>query len=217
MANLLDAFALKTDVSNPHRCARYFVSVGVSHKDRGEGGAVCGACAGGGTGGEGRTVHVEGVVMVGAPTACYIYGRSSRRWPMKRVKRHAIEGTHEGATLEGLSVRALTAVYRRRYEVEPTGKTAWLGQLGHADMEAVFARLTSPLVTPRDYKSYDRVLNRSLRTRNVVQGPELNCRLCGRALERLSHLAKCSVVRAVFSDLARTPLKQPLTLPWTQS
>ena len=48
--------------------------------------------------------------------------------------------------------------------------------VGRAQYLSVFARLSSPLVTPRDLY---RVLHRAVATRNRMPCPDITCRLCG--------------------------------------
>ena len=68
-------------------------------------------------------------------------------------------------------------------------------------MHAIAARLTSPLLTPRDFKSYYRILNRNLYTRNISVGPHALCRLCNSKPERFSHLGDCHIMRETFQPL----------------
>ena len=109
--------------------------------------------------------------------------------------------------LERMSVRKLTAAFRALIDEEPTCVKTWPPLVGGVDMGAVGRRFTSPLITPRDFKNYYRIVHRSMRTRNVVRdAPALECRLCGKALERFSHLAKCEEVRAVMSEVWKMSL-----------
>ena len=62
--------------------------------------------------------------------------------------------------------------------------------------------LGDQLVTPRDFKSYYRILNRSMYTRNLQREAKSTlCRLCGCHLERYSHIAKCREVLKPFRKL----------------
>ena len=111
----------------------------------------------------------------------------------------------QGSTLERMTVRRLTALFRRRHVSTPSCVAKWGGLTG-VDMTAVAHRFTSPLISPRDFKNYYRVLHRSVRTRNFAGGPDLMCRLCGRYHERFSHLARCRLIRRTFRffrDLAQ--------------
>ena len=110
-----------------------------------------------------------------------------------------LEGAQAGTTMEGMTVRVLTALYRREYECEPSCYTNWPKAVGQVDMQKVIERLASPLITPRDFKSYYRILNRSLYTRNFADCPDTSCRLCARTPERFSHLADCPKIREVFA------------------
>jgi hypothetical protein len=96
-----------------------------------------------------------------------------------------------------MSVRRLTALFRRKHVATPSCVAKWASLTG-VDMTAVIRRFISPLISPRDFKNYYRVLNRSIRTRNFAGGPDLMCRLCGRYHERFSHLGKCVLIRRTF-------------------
>ena len=109
-----------------------------------------------------------------------------------------IAGSPPGHTFEHMTVRRLTAAYRDKDIVEPSCVSAWKGKLGECNMEWVLQRVCSPLVTPRDFKNWYRILHRSIRTRNTVKGADVNCRLCNECIERLSHLAECRLIREVF-------------------
>jgi hypothetical protein len=63
--------------------------------------------------------------------------------------------------------------------------------------------LSSPLLSPRDFRTYYTVLTHTLCTRAWGLGPSLTCRLCGGAVERLSHLPHCPEILAVFDRFRR--------------
>ena len=102
-----------------------------------------------------------------------------------------------------MTVRRLTAAHRAKHEAEPSCMATWPKLYGWVDMEAVARVICSPLLTPRDFKSFYRIVNRSMLTRNI--NPEATCsrcpRLCGMAEERFSHISKCKVIRLTFRYL----------------
>ncbi|MDC0525513.1 reverse transcriptase domain-containing protein [bacterium] len=117
------------------------------------------------------------------------------------------EGEPPGSSLENMTVRRLTALFRRKHVAMPSCLKKWATLTG-ADMTQVQRRLTSPLLTPRDFKNYYRVLHRSIRTRNICPGEHTLCRLCGRYQERFSHLGRCWKLRRTFREFRS--LAQPL-------
>lgn len=114
-----------------------------------------------------------------------------------------IEGLREDSTLERMSVRRLTAAFRLRDEVEPACFAKWrVLYPGTRVQEVTRDVMAQPLLTPRDFKNFYRVLNRSMYTRNIQHGaPDLTCRLCARCMERFSHIAECWKVRRIFTWL----------------
>ena len=111
-----------------------------------------------------------------------------------------LEGEPPGSTLERMTVRRLTALYRRRHTRPPTCVSTWTTLTG-VDMTRVQRRFTSPILTPRDFKNYFRILHRSLRTRNIAGGDQLTCRLCHRYMDRFSHIGRCWKIRRAFRGL----------------
>ena len=101
--------------------------------------------------------------------------------------------------MERMTVRLLTAAFRERVTERPSCIARWQALVGPVDMRQVAGRLTSSLITPRDFKCYFRIIHRSMRTRNTVRGADLECRVCGKEPERFSHLSKCCVIRQVFA------------------
>ena len=103
--------------------------------------------------------------------------------------------------LEYMTVKALTAILRTPHLKPPSCEAAWPKALGMPiPFHEVWARLCSPLLTPRDFKAQARIYHRSLMTRN--HNPDAtspNCRCCNEVQERLSHLAKCRVLRETFN------------------
>ena len=110
------------------------------------------------------------------------------------------EGELPGSTLEGMTVRRLTALFRRQHTLPPSCVSKWHALTG-VDMTMVQRRFTSPILTPREFKNYFRVLHRSLRTRNFAGGDQLTCRLCHRYMERFSHVGRCWKIRRAFRGL----------------
>ena len=128
---------------------------------------------------------------VGVAEVCYPHPKG---WMLK--------GAKEGSTLEGMTVRVLTALLRKPFESEPSCFEAWIKALGPCDPQAIAARVCSPLLTPRDFKSWYRIFNRNLYTRNISRGPHSACRLCNKHVERFSLVASCSIMQETFSPLA---------------
>jgi len=111
------------------------------------------------------------------------------------------EGARPGQTLDPISVRALTALFRQRL-VRPSCEAKWQQVLGFEFdfTQLVWVRFTSPLITPRDFKNYYRIVNRSMLTRNInPEATSLMCRLCKRSLERFSHIGKCQLIKRTFA------------------
>ena len=55
------------------------------------------------------------------------------------------------------------------------------------------------MLTPRDFKAQERIFHRSLFLRAFnPEAPSSQCRCCGAAEERFSHLYKCEKIREVF-------------------
>ena len=107
------------------------------------------------------------------------------------------EGEPQNSNLERMTVRRLTALFRKKHVATPSCVAKWASLTG-VDMTTVQRRLCSPLISPRDFKNYYRVLHRAIRTRNFAGGPDLMCRLCGRYHERFSHLGECVSIRRTF-------------------
>jgi len=103
-------------------------------------------------------------------------------------------------TMESMSVRRLTRLFARKHVKQPSCIAKWHALTG-VDVTKIARCFTSPLLTPRDFKNYYRILHRSMATRNITAGPNPNCRLCGRCLERFSHFSKCHVIRKSFKFL----------------
>ena len=105
-------------------------------------------------------------------------------------------------TLERMTVRALTSMFRLSVYTPPSCETKWLSSLSLESIpwRTIWARLSSPLLTPRDFKNWTRVAHRSILTRNhSPTAPSTACRCCRRALERFSHIGECKVIKQVFA------------------
>ena len=68
-------------------------------------------------------------------------------------------------------------------------------------MDLIWKRFTSPLITPKDFKCYARIVHRSVCTHSWGQAHSLNCRLCDNDTETFSHLASCKEIKKVFDPL----------------
>ena len=103
-----------------------------------------------------------------------------------------------GATMERMTVRRLTAHYRMRKEAESPSLKVWAAIYPGVRTDGLYARLSNVLLTPRDFKSYHRLLNRSLVLRYMLPVECKLCRVCGLWQERISHLPKCTKLIEVF-------------------
>ena len=123
------------------------------------------------------------------------------------------EGAEQGQTMEHMTIKALTGIFRANYAKPPTCMTNWPTALGQeVPLSQAFANHSNPILTKRDSKSHFRILHRSLRTRNLAPSPpvtneaapndeHLACRLCLVERERFSHIGRCYITRQVFAPL----------------
>ena len=97
-------------------------------------------------------------------------------------------------------MRILTAVLRMRIDRTPPCERAWEAALGYPiPWRQLWARLTSPLLTPSDFKAQTRIYHRSLFLRSFnPDAPSPKCRCCGAADERFSHLHLCDAIYETF-------------------
>ena len=106
-----------------------------------------------------------------------------------------IEGAQDSPTLDKLTVRVLTAVFRRAKEKPPSCVAAWTSRLGGPiPWQELGQSFQGGLLTPKDYCSYYKnVLHRALLTRNrkPADDGDTSCRCCHAAIESLSHLPDC--------------------------
>ena len=106
-----------------------------------------------------------------------------------------VEGASDSPTLDQLTVRILTAVFRRQGERLPTCIEAWNTRLsGLIPWQEIGQGFQGGLLTPKDYSSYFKnVLHRALLTRNrkPAEDGDTKCRCCHAAVESLSHLPDC--------------------------
>jgi hypothetical protein len=125
------------------------------------------------------------------------------------------EHADAGKTLQHMTIRIRTALHRHRVEEAPSCETKWPQVLKmEVPMREVWARLSNPVMSPRDYKSQFRIIHRSLLTRNIRPAPTHEheawpddecdaCRLCLMVPERFSHLARCYCIKKVFRKLVK--------------
>ena len=137
-----------------------------------------------------RTALIWDGGPVGVAEACYPHPRG---WRLK--------GAPPDSTLERMTVRLLTKLFRSGDEAEPSCIKTWQELYPGVRIPQVLACFANPLITPRDFKCFHRIINRSIATRNVTGAPDVMCRLCGRVPERFSHIARCPRVREVFERL----------------
>ena len=125
-----------------------------------------------------------------------------------------------GANMERMSVRRLTAHYRILKERDSPAPLAWAARYPGIDKDGLFPQLSNALLTPRDFKSYHRLLCRRLVLRNTFPSECKLCRACGLWHERLSHLPKCPNLLALFGNFHALvskcmqigPLNEPLIM-----
>ena len=111
-------------------------------------------------------------------------------------------------TLDSLTVKKLTAIFRHHLEEPPTCITSWPRYLATPitiliPWDAIGSRLCSPLTTTRDIHSwFKNILHRRMMVRDLVphEGSS-TCRLCNLTYERLEHLASCPVIHQLFLTL----------------
>jgi hypothetical protein len=109
------------------------------------------------------------------------------------------ETANPRATLEHMTVRRLTALFRAPHLEDPACVAKWQELYGPIEFVLVWAQFTNPLVSPRDFKSAFRIVHRSLFLRFFnPAAPDSMCRLCRCAPERFSHLAECEYIRDTF-------------------
>ena len=103
------------------------------------------------------------------------------------------------ATLERMTVRRLTALFRSLHVSPPSCEEVWQAKFGPIDFNLVWAQFTPPLITPRDFKSAFRIAHRSLFLRAFnPNAPSQVCRLCCVECEHFSHLARCEHITHTF-------------------
>ena len=124
-----------------------------------------------------------------------------------------LAGAKHDQTLEHMTIKALTGVYRSIHAKPPTCMENWPKALGRdLPLRAAFENHSNPILTKRDSKSHFRILHRSLFTRNLAPAPPVvneadpndehsACRLCLVEQEKFSHIAKCYTTRLVFEPL----------------
>jgi len=113
-----------------------------------------------------------------------------------------LEASTKVQGLERMTVRILTALYREPYCRPPTCERNWPQALGLRELPftLLWARLCSPLLTPRDFKAQARIYHRRLFLRAYnKEAPSPQCRCCGAAPERFRHLAQCEQIRECWS------------------
>ena len=108
-----------------------------------------------------------------------------------------VEGASDSPTLDKLTVRILTAVFRQEVERRPTCKVAWGSRvLTPIHWRELGLAFQGGLLTPRDYTSYYKnILHRGLFLRVKQTGGDRRCRCCGLVDERFAHLPLCCKIR----------------------
>ena len=122
-----------------------------------------------------------------------------------------MEGASDGLTIDKLTVRILTGIYRGRVvgNTKPSCKAAWQGRLrlGFAPLpyDEIAMLYRNVLLTPKDYAShFKNILHRRLWVRSKTPRDGSNkCRCCGNVIEHIHHIADCEVIRPAFDHLLR--------------
>ena len=116
-----------------------------------------------------------------------------------------VEGASGSPTLDQLTVRTLTKVFRRQREKPPTCMAAWTSRLGgRIPWQDLGTSFQNGLLTPKDYCSYFKnVLHRALLTRNrkPSEDGDTKCRCCHAVDESLSHLPDCPSLLPLWNKL----------------
>ena len=131
-----------------------------------------------------------------------------------------VVGADDSPPLDKLTVKVLTAVYRRAAEKVPTCRSAWEKRLGAPlPWREVGALFQGGLLTPKDYSSYFKnILHRAMLVRSRMPAPDGSkcCRCCHGPEEHFVHLADCAVLRTECWDrvasLAGLPFSRKLAL-----
>ena len=90
-------------------------------------------------------------------------------------------------------------MFRDKVVQTPACEAKWILRHGPIEFHMVWAQFSSPLITPRDFKSAFRIVHRSLMLRAFnPDAPDPACRLCRCAPERFSHLAECEHIQRTF-------------------
>ena len=124
-----------------------------------------------------------------------VLGRAERTYP--HPSGWTVEGACGSPSLDTLSVRVLTAVFRRKVERQPTCMIAWRLRIPtRIPWRELGLAFQGGLLTPRDYASYYKnILHRALFLRVKQSGGDRMCRCCGLREEHFAHLPVCHVLR----------------------
>jgi len=111
------------------------------------------------------------------------------------------EGSPLGTTLEHMTIKRLTALFRQAITSPPNCIAAWELALGSpSPWNEIWRRTSNPIITPRDCKCQLTVIHRRIFTRNHnALAPTNLCRCCNRYRETLSHLGVCTEFGKVWS------------------
>ena len=119
-----------------------------------------------------------------------------------------VKGATDGATLDCLTVRILTAVYRGQVPGKakaPTCISSWCKLLrgserGILPFSSIASVYRNHLLTPKDYLAhFKNILHRRLRVRShAPHNGSSKCRCCGVEDEHIVHIASCKVIAPLF-------------------
>ena len=116
-----------------------------------------------------------------------------------------VEGACGAPTLDKLTVKTLTGVFRSKGEKPPACMEAWAKRLeGPIPWQGLGLLFQGGMLTPRDHSSYFKnILHRAFltRSRRPAEDGSTSCRCCGAGREDLVHFAHCSVLRPCWDRL----------------
>ena len=106
--------------------------------------------------------------------------------------------------LDQLTIKVLTAAFRRKITKEPTCKLSWPKRLNDDSMpwHAIAFNYKLGLMTPSDFKSHYKCILHGCFLSRVIKpkNGSTKCRLCGLADEHIMHFHECSILKPIWSN-----------------
>jgi hypothetical protein len=115
--------------------------------------------------------------------------------------------------LDNVTVKKLTLALTLPQQILPTCVTTWERRLGNIDWGTVGLKYREKLITPKDFMPHFKlILHNSLLLRHKDSARRAagttNCRLCGAAEERCTHLPRCRCLAPIWNRFIKlTKLK----------